>query len=87
MTWNGRTYYLCDKDCHARTQWYIRKVCINRDDYKKSFAAKKDETSTQSSSYSKDYKVTLAAMVSDDDYKTFEDHFFGRRGIRENTLF
>ena len=60
---------------------------MNRDDYKKSLAAKKDETSTQSSSYSKDFKVAFAAMVSDDDYKTFEDHFFGRGGIRENKLF
>ena len=78
MTRNGRTYYLCDKDCHARTQWCIRKVCMNRDDYKKSLAAKKDETSTQSSNYSIDFKVALAAMVSDGDYKTFEDQFFGK---------
>ena len=26
-------------------------------------------------------------MVSDDDYKTFEDHFLGRRGIRETNCF
>ena len=51
---------------------------MNRDDYKKYLTEKKDETSTQSSNYSKDFKVALAAMVSDDDYKTFEDHFFGR---------
>ena len=76
MTRNGRTYYLCDKDCHARTQWCIRKVCMNRDDYKKYLTEKKDETSTQSSNYSIDFKVALAAMVSDGDYKTFEDQFF-----------
>jgi len=53
---------------------------MNRDDYKKSLAAKKDETSTQSSNYSKYFKVALAAMVLDDDYETFKDQFFGKAG-------
>ena len=57
---------------------------MNRDEYEKSLSAKKDESSTQSSNYSKDFKV---AMVSDEDYKSFEDHFLGgRRGNREDTL-
>ena len=50
---------------------------MNRDEYEKSLSAKKDESSTQSSNYSKDFKV---AMVSDEDYKSFEDHFFGKAG-------
>ena len=54
---------------------------MNRDDYTKSLVAKKDETSSSSS---KDFKVALAAMISDDDYRTFENHFFGRRGTRED---
>lgn len=73
MTRDRRTYYLCDKECLARNQWCIKRVYTNREDYKKSLAAKKGAETTQSSNYSNDFKVTLAAMLSDDNYKIFKD--------------
>ena len=82
MTRNEKTYYACDKDCHFKKQWCIRKDCMNKADYKK----KKDQERTSNdkgapSHISNDFKVALAAMCNDADYAALESQFFGGAGM------
>ena len=52
---------------------------MNREDYKKSQAAKKMTTSSVNN-YLNDFKLALAAMIVDDNYKVVESQLFGAAG-------
>ena len=81
MTRNGKTFYVCDKDCHFKKQWCLRKECMNKADYKK----KKDQERASKSKdapahISTDFKVALAAMCNEADYAALESQFSGKAG-------
>ena len=82
MMRGDRTYYVCNKDCHPKKQWCIRKNCMNKADWKK----KRDEGQAQKSQgapahVSNDFKVALAAMCNEADYAALESQFFGQAGM------
>ena len=82
MTRNDKTYYVCDKDCHPKKQWCIRKDCMNKADYKKK---KDDERASKGNGapahISNDFKVALAAVCNEADYAALESQFFGKAGM------
>ena len=87
---NDKTYKWCNKDCHPCEQWCDRPVCRNRADYNKSMEAKKKRKDTEdkapessNSAFSDAFKVALSAITTASDFKTLENSFSGRRGIRE----
>ena len=75
-------------DCHPQPMWCGRKNCLN----KAEFAKKMQESQTKGgkaeytgegkseggklSKPSNEFKIALAAMCSEEDYKTLEQQFF-----------
>ena len=84
MERQGKKYKWCNKDCHPCEQWCDRPVCRNRAEYKKYIEEQKkirsadEETikTSNTSGFTNDFKVALAAITSADDYKTLESQFF-----------
>ena len=75
MKENDKTYYyVCEKYCHPRKQWSPRKYCANKADYKKKMEEKWSNLTTRNK-HSKDFKVALAAICSDNNYKFLESQF------------
>ena len=53
---------------------------MNRANVKKKMANKRAKSGEEVENYSNDFKVTLAAICSDDDFKAFKSQFFGKLG-------
>ena len=89
ITRNGRTYYVCDKDCYPRKQWCPMSNCLNKYDFKKHLDEKRSNGGDRkvNARYSQDFKVDLVGVLSDTDFKSFESQFFGRWESKEcNTI-
>ena len=78
MTW-------CDNDCHnKRPMWCGRKNCRNRADHAKFMSERRGGDASDSSSSNgnesknkttDDFKITLAAMLSEEDFAALDGQF------------
>ena len=60
--------------------WCPRQNCLNKADFKKKMDEKRDAKSSDGGTFSDDFKVALAAITSNDDYKAIEEQFFAKAG-------
>ena len=78
----------CSNDCHPRPMWCGRKNCMNKADFAKMMeeSGKRGDRNEQSREKgqsngpdykpSSEFKIALAAMCSEDDYRLLENQFF-----------
>ena len=81
----GTTMKWCTNDCHDKPMWCGRKNCINKTDFASMMKSKKEDKegsgnkndgATQlDKDFSKDFKIALAAMTSEDDFETLREQF------------
>lgn len=80
----GTTMKWCTNDCHDKAMWCGRRTCTNRADYAAAMQKKRDKgasnsttsTTARKSSYSKDFKIAVAALTSAEDFASLEEQFF-----------
>ena len=75
----------CTNDCHDKPMWCGRKNCLNKTDFATMMKSKKEDKegsgnktdgATQGDKdFSKDFKIALAAMTSEDDFETLREQF------------
>ena len=78
----------CSNDCHPQPMWCGRKNCLNKAEFAKKISdAQKEGTNNEkfgerksqnntSGKTSNEFKIALAAMCSEEDYKLLENQFF-----------
>ena len=74
LTRNDKKYNWCTKDCHSKPMWCGCPNYITKDEFKNFMVAKRDSKSDVDG-LSADLKVILAAVCSDEDYKSLEAQF------------
>eukprot|EP00957_Ditylum_brightwellii_P005873 445793-Ditylum_brightwellii.AAC.1 len=75
MERNGCVWKWCSNDCHSCTMWCLRENCMNYKAYKKMKENNESKGSEKKIKITKDFKVALSALVSEDKYKAFEENF------------
>ena len=75
---NDRKYDWCTKDCHPKPMWCGRPNCRSKDEFKKFMAAKRNNKKEEDG-LSSDFKVALAAVCSEEDYKYLESQFLSKK--------
>ena len=78
LTRNNRKYNWCTKDCHNKPMWCGRPNCRSKEEFKNFKAAERD-TRKDADGLSADFKVALAAVCSDEDYKSLEAQFLSKK--------
>ena len=74
MTKNNRKYKWCSKDYHKKPIWYDRPSCLSKEEFKVKKPAERDGKADNTGLLI-DFKVALAAVTSDEDYKALEAQF------------
>eukprot|EP00957_Ditylum_brightwellii_P172157 13106090-Ditylum_brightwellii.AAC.1 len=87
MEQNGRTWKWCKNNYHPKPLWCPRPNCLNRKEYKEQMQSKGTNGISTGGKINttNDFKVALAAMVSDDEYKTLAEQFFKLDGEDEES--
>eukprot|EP00957_Ditylum_brightwellii_P192338 14642137-Ditylum_brightwellii.AAC.1 len=77
MEQNSRTWKWCKNDCHSKSLWCPRTNCLNRKEYKEQIQSEGADGKSTGGKLNaiKDFKVALAALVSDNEYKTLAEQF------------
>ena len=75
----GTTLKWCTKDCHAKSMWCGRKVCLSKAEfaakYNKKTQGEKDDDNEKVAT-TKDFRIALAALTSQEDFDSLESQFF-----------
>ena len=75
----GTTLKWCTNDCHAKPMWCGRRVCLGKAEFaakqKKTNDDKGDRAGTKVDA-SKDFRIALAALTSEEDFAALERQFF-----------
>ena len=79
MTRNDRKYKFCKNDCHKQSMWCARPNCLSREVFANKKKAEKEGTSSEVGGLSNDFKIALAAVTSDEDYKALEAQFLSKK--------
>ena len=69
---NDRKYKFYKNNCHKPPMWCTRPNCISREDFAKKKKAEKKVKSSEVGGLSNDFKIVVAAITSDEDYKVLE---------------
>ena len=80
----GTTMNWCTNDCHDKRMWCRHETCMDRADYasniqKKHYTQESISASLFSnnkSSMSNDFRISLSALMSAEDYPSLDDQFF-----------
>ena len=78
MERNDRTWKWCENDCHAKPMWCPRPNCMSREAYKEHMQSEKEtagKNATGKFNATKDFKVALLALISNEEYKALEGQF------------
>eukprot|EP00957_Ditylum_brightwellii_P010736 813487-Ditylum_brightwellii.AAC.1 len=79
MSKNNTNFKWCTNDCHAKSMWCTCNPCYNRANLKEKMRKKKEEKESKGSEKkyqpSKDFKIALSAMLSDEDFKMLDSQF------------
>ena len=75
----------CTNDCHDKPMWCGRKNYLNKTDFASMMKSKKEDkegsgnktdgATQRDKDFSKDFKIALAAMTSEDGFETLREQF------------
>ena len=74
----GRLMKWCSQDCHRRPQWCGRRNCVSNADFAAQNKKRKEGRSNgeDTMNVTKDFKLALAALTTEEDYEALEKQFF-----------
>ena len=76
---NDRKYKFCKNNCHKQPMWCARPNCLTREAFAEKKNSEREDKSSEVGGLSKDFRVDLAAVISDEDYKTLEAQFLSKK--------
>ena len=79
MTRNDRKYKFYKNDCHKQPMWCARLNCLSREAFANKKKGENEGTSSKVGGLSNDFKIALAAVTSDEDYKALEAQFLSKK--------